>query len=150
MEQTSGKIEISCGVIPWVEALCLLKQLWEILTFSHSFNTKASQIFLYSCNFHHLQREYSLSKEVKSIKVFLFVFLTNICNLKKLTWSWDLVNSFSLILHLTLPRRVQSAPVTEGLFPQAANAAFCGDTAPTHGCCLVIRAGTHISYLLMN
>lgn len=28
MEQTSGKTEISCGVTPQVDALCLLKQLW--------------------------------------------------------------------------------------------------------------------------
>lgn len=27
MEQTSGKTEMSCGVIPQVDALCLLKQL---------------------------------------------------------------------------------------------------------------------------
>lgn len=70
MEQTSGETEISRGVIPQVEALCLLKQLWESLARQHSFTTKASQVFLYSGDFHHLQREDSLSEEPKSMKGF--------------------------------------------------------------------------------
>lgn len=111
MEQTSGKVEISCGVIPPGEALCLLKQLWEIPTCLHSFITKARQIFLYSCNFHHRKKEYSLSEEAKSIQGFGFVLNKRYSPFKKknLRWSWS---SWALVMHLTPPRRTERASVT--------------------------------------
>lgn len=101
MEQTSGKTEISCGVIPQVDALCLLKQLWGTWH-QHTLSWPKAQfpplMWLSS-----LPTVCSPSKELKPVKKFSVFFFT-----KKRKTS-DIVNSFSQ----PMPHAMDGSPCTE-------------------------------------